>query len=134
LREIASGDLNPEFKAYEYDDAVWQVVLDWLQSRASIMILTGLKEMEPAINDPGYEAWEQQFKTWSDRIKGLINLRKSGMVGDDVAYLMIQILFRAKEFSDKALKFLRAKPREHLGEAERLPETEVVYLGDSDGN
>jgi hypothetical protein len=110
--------------------------MDWLESRASISLLHHLKSLEPPLSETDkHAAWEYHYNKFRERVTGFIKLRAAGIVDDpEVVFYFCYILDRAHEVSAKGLRFLKAKKREHLGEAELPPATETVLMpGSEDG-
>jgi len=130
LREIAEGAALPESRAFSYNPDKWELAMDWLERRASLDLLHGLKAGEPPLSDKEkHEAWQYHYDRFKERILGFIKMRASGVVSDpETVYFVITLFMRTQEFSDKALKFLEVKERPHLGEAERPSELEVVLV------
>jgi len=133
LREVLAGDVDPELRAYDYDPEMWSLAMEWVEDHASIALLRWLKANEPPPTElQRHEAWERTYTEWADRFKGFGIARAAGKFETtEVVYFVAQLFERIEDFSAKGLRFLRAKPREHLGEAERPPEMEVVF-GDPD--
>ena len=132
LREVSDGSANPETRAFEYNADRWHMAMDWLERRASIDILKGLKAGEPSLSDPRHEAWQYHYDRFKERILGFIKLRAAGVVEDpETVYFVIMLFNRLNDFSTRVLGFLEVKERETLGMAERPPEAEVI-LGERD--
>ena len=127
LRDVANGSIDPEARAFDYNPERWALAMDWMERRASIDLLRGLKMGEPPLTDPRHPSWQESYDKFKERILGFIKLRASGIVDNpETVFFVVSLLQQLSGFTTKALKFLDVKEREHLGEAERPPETEVV--------
>jgi len=132
LRDVVSGSANPESRAYTYNAEKWELVMDWLERRATIDLLRGLKAGEPPLDDPRHESWQEHYDKFKERVLGFVKLKAAGAVTDpETVYFVVMLFQKLNDFSSRALSFLEVKERPHLGEAERPLETEVV-LGDPD--
>jgi hypothetical protein len=128
LRDIAEGVASPEARAFEYNSEKWELAMDWLERRAAMDLLHGLKAAEPPLSDTeAHASWQYHYDKFKERVLGFIKLRASGIVSDpETVYFVIQLFSRINDFSKRALGFLEVKERPHLGEAERPLETEVT--------
>lgn len=132
LREAVEGSASPDQLAYQYDAERWDILMEWLKRHAGIMVLRGLKAAEPPADSTEHEAWQFHYDKFKERFTGFIKMHDSGVISDpEAVFFVVTILMRMREFSQKTMDYLKVKPRPHLGELERPPETEVV-LGDPD--
>jgi hypothetical protein len=128
------GSVSPEMRTFSYNADRWSLCMDWMERRASIDLLRGMKAGEPPLSDvERHAAWQEHYDHFKEKVTGFIKMRAMGVVDDpETVYFVVTLFLRLKKFSESATEFLQVSERPSLGEAERLPETEVV-LGDPDG-